>query len=296
MTTTYNCTSDDLRADGLQHAQRAISEKKCIVMPTDTVYGIAADAFSPLAVTLLLASKGRSRQMPPPVLIPRINALDGLATDVPADARALAQAFWPGGLTLILHAQPSLDWDLGETKGTVALRMPDDEIALELLALTGPLAVSSANRTGQEPAQTASEARMQLAESVEVYLEGGFRPVEGTAAVSSTIVDATATPFRVVRQGAVSLEQLRGIVPAILGFGETAVPEAEPEAETATGIDGEPDVEAPAVEALPAEDVPAGADTTDAEGEQEAVAGPVVVDDAPQESLEPNAAREAKPE
>lgn len=229
MTTTYNCTSEDQRAEGLQHAQRAISEKKCIVMPTDTVYGIAADAFSPLAVTMLLASKGRSRQMPPPVLIPRVNALDGLATDVPADARALAQAFWPGGLTLILHAQPSLDWDLGDTKGTVALRMPDDHLALDLLSMTGPLAVSSANRTGQEAAQTASEARLQLAESVEVYLEGGFRPVKGTNAVPSTIVDATSTPFRVVRQGAIELECLREIVPSILGIGET-VAAAEPEA------------------------------------------------------------------
>jgi tRNA threonylcarbamoyl adenosine modification protein (Sua5/YciO/YrdC/YwlC family) len=229
VTTTYNCTSEDQRAEGLQHAQRAISEKKCIVMPTDTVYGIAADAFSPLAVTMLLASKGRSRQMPPPVLIPRVNALDGLATDVPADARALAQAFWPGGLTLILHAQPSLDWDLGDTKGTVALRMPDDHLALDLLSMTGPLAVSSANRTGQEAAQTASEARLQLAESVEVYLEGGFRPVKGTNAVPSTIVDATSTPFRVVRQGAIELERLREIVPSILGIGET-VAAAEPEA------------------------------------------------------------------
>lgn len=229
MTTTYNCTSEDQRAEGLQHAQRAISEKKCIVMPTDTVYGIAADAFSPLAVTMLLASKGRSRQMPPPVLIPRVNALDGLAADVPADARALAQAFWPGGLTLILHAQPSLDWDLGDTKGTVALRMPNDHLALDLLSMTGPLAVSSANRTGQEAAQTASEARLQLAESVEVYLEGGFRPVKGTNAVPSTIVDATSTPFRVVRQGAIGLERLREIVPSILGINET-VAAAEPEA------------------------------------------------------------------
>ncbi|WP_284987034.1 L-threonylcarbamoyladenylate synthase [Arthrobacter sp. fls2-241-R2A-172] len=256
MTTTYNCTSDDQRTEGLQHAQRAISEKKCIVLPTDTVYGIGADAFSPLAVTLLLASKGRSRQMPPPVLIPRINALDGLATDVPADARALAQAFWPGGLTLILHAQPFLDWDLGDTKGTVALRMPDDEIALDLLSLTGPLAVSSANRTGQEAAQTASEARLQLAESVEVYLEGGFRPVKGTAALPSTIVDASSTPFRVVRQGAIELERLREIVPSILGFGETLgaeVPgqQAEPE-ETASG-DAQGDVSEPdAVEQEPA--------------------------------------------
>ena len=131
--------------------------------------------------------------MPPPVLIPRLNALDGLATDVPAEARRLAEAFWPGGLTLILHAQPSLDWDLGETKGTVALRIPADEIAQDLLTLTGPLAVSSANRTGHAAAQTAAEAEAQLAESVEVYLEGGRRPAEGAEALASTIVDATAT-------------------------------------------------------------------------------------------------------
>lgn len=229
MTTTYNCTSPEPLAEGLDHAQRAISEKKCIVMPTDTVYGIAADAFSPQAVTLLLASKGRSRQMPPPVLIPRLTALDGLATDVPEEARKLASEFWPGGLTLILHAQPSLNWDLGETHGTVALRIPADDIAQELLERTGPLAVSSANRTGQAPAQTAAEARVQLAESVEVYLEGGFRPAEGTDAVPSTIVDATSLPLRVVRQGAISLERLRDLVPGVLSEGES-VPETEAEA------------------------------------------------------------------
>ncbi|WP_248759983.1 L-threonylcarbamoyladenylate synthase [Pseudarthrobacter sp. SSS035] len=254
MTTTYNCTSEDQRALGLEHAQRAISEKKCVVFPTDTVYGIAADAFSPQAVTMLLASKGRSRTMPPPVLIPRINALDGLATDVSADARKLAEAFWPGGLTLILHAQPSLDWDLGETQGTVALRMPADEVAQELLTLTGPLAVSSANRTGQPPAQTAAEARAQLAESVEVYLEGGFRPVEGTDAVPSTIVDATGHLLRVVRTGAVSLEQLREHVPGVLGLGE--IPMAEPEEESEPDEVPEPE-EAAAMEEAVTEDAAA---------------------------------------
>ncbi|WP_285314467.1 L-threonylcarbamoyladenylate synthase [Pseudarthrobacter sp. fls2-241-R2A-168] len=238
MTTTYNCTSDDERARGLEHAQRAISEKKCVVLPTDTVYGIGADAFSPQAVTMLLVSKGRSRTMPPPVLIPRLNALDGLATDVSADARKLAEAFWPGGLTLILHAQPSLDWDLGETKGTVALRMPADDIALELLTLTGPLAVSSANRTGQAPGQTAAAAREQLAESVEVYLEGGFRPKEGETAVPSTIVDATGPLLRVVRNGAVSLDQLREHVPGVLGLGEIPMaPEELEEPVTAEASD-----------------------------------------------------------
>ncbi|MGO4190977.1 L-threonylcarbamoyladenylate synthase [Arthrobacter sp. YAF17] len=235
MTTSYDCTAAEERAAGLEHAQRAIREHKCVVLPTDTVYGIAADAFSPLAVTLLLASKGRSRKMPPPVLIPRLNALDGLATDVPAEARRLAEAFWPGGLTLILHAQPSLDWDLGETKGTVALRIPADDVAQDLLTLTGPLAVSSANRTGQPAAQTAADAEAQLAESVEVYLEGGHRPTEGADALPSTIVDGTAVPLRVVRQGAISLERLREVVPGVLGVGEEPAAVETPEA-SATAV------------------------------------------------------------
>lgn len=218
-----------------------------MVFPTDTVYGIAADAFSPLAVTLLLASKGRSRKMPPPVLIPRLNALDGLATEVPAEARRLAETFWPGGLTLILHAQPSLDWDLGETKGTVALRIPADEIAQDLLTLTGPLAVSSANRTGHAAARTAADAEAQLAESVEVYLEGGLRPADGVEALASTIVDATALPLRVVRQGAISLERLRAVVPDLVDVDgnapEAAAPVDAPEAAAS--------VDAPAKAAVP---------------------------------------------
>jgi L-threonylcarbamoyladenylate synthase len=223
VTTSYDCTAAEQRAAGLEHAQRAIRDNKCVVFPTDTVYGIAADAFSPVAVTLLLASKGRSRKMPPPVLIPRWNALDGLATDVPAEARRLAEAFWPGGLTLILHAQPSLDWDLGETRGTVALRIPADDIAQDLLTITGPLAVSSANRTGHPAAQTAAEAQEQLAESVEVYLEGGHRPAQEAEALPSTIIDATGLPLRVVRQGAISLERLREVVPELLDVdGNTA--------------------------------------------------------------------------
>ena len=135
---------------GLEAARAALAQSRCVVMPTDTVYGIGADAFSAQAVATLLAAKGRGRSMPPPVLIPRAATLDGLAVDVPEAARKLADEFWPGALTLILHAQPSLTWDLGETKGTVAVRMPDRRIALELLAETGPLAVSSANLSGRD--------------------------------------------------------------------------------------------------------------------------------------------------
>ncbi|WP_425441635.1 L-threonylcarbamoyladenylate synthase [Sinomonas mesophila] len=248
-TTTYNCTDPEQRAEGLAHAQRAIAQKQCVVMPTDTVYGIAADAFSAQAVATLLAAKGRGRSMPPPVLIPRLQTMDGLATDVPAAARALAEKFWPGPLTLIVHAQPSLTWDLGETRGTVALRIPDDELAQALLTVTGPLAVSSANRTGHAAAQTGAEAREQLAESVEVYLEDGFRPrsadhSEGAASgVPSTIVDCTGERLRIVREGALGLAELRDVAPDLLGHGEEPEPaseEPEPASEPAPAP-GQPD-------------------------------------------------------
>lgn len=224
MTTSYNCFADAERSEGLDHAQRAISNQQCVVIPTDTVYGIAADAFSSQAVATLLAAKGRGRNMPPPVLIPRIGTMDGLAINVPAGARRLAEAFWPGALTLIFHAQPSLSWDLGETKGTVALRMPDDELAIDLLTLTGPLAVSSANRTGQSSARTAEEAAAQLAESVEVYLDDGPRPASGApAGLPSTIVDATGEVLKVVRSGALSIGELQSVVPEVAEFDDPAV-------------------------------------------------------------------------
>lgn len=226
-------------------------------MPTDTVYGVAADAFSPQAVATLLAAKGRGRNMPPPVLIPRIGTMEGLAVDIPDDARKLAEKYWPGPLTLIFHAQPTLDWDLGDTVGTVALRVPDDQLALDLLTLTGPLAVSSANRTGQAAAQTASEARVQLAESVEVYLEGGFRPLEGTDPTPSTIVDATGLRLRVVREGAISLEDIKRMIPSALG------PDVEPEIwEPANLAKAEP-----AAEGQEADAADDGAAATAAEGD-----------------------------
>lgn len=243
-TTSYNCTNDAQRSDGLAHAQKALAAKQVVVIPTDTVYGIAADAFSPQAVATLLAAKGRGRNMPPPVLIPRIGTMEGLATEISDDARKLAEKFWPGPLTLIFHAQPSLTWDLGDTVGTVALRVPDDQLALDLLALTGPLAVSSANRTGAPAAQTAQEAREQLAESVEVYLEDGFRPLEGTDPVPSTIIDATGLRLRLVREGAISYEQIHRMIPSALNLlDEPAMWEPAVESEPGTEPDAEPAVE-----------------------------------------------------
>ncbi|CAL8976773.1 Putative threonylcarbamoyl-AMP synthase [Cellulomonas sp. T2.31MG-18] len=191
----------------LDEAVNALARGGLVVLPTDTVYGVGADAFTPAAVQALLDAKGRGRQMPPPVLMPDVRTLDGLARDVPEAARALAEAFWPGALTIIVHAQPSLAWDLGETHGTVALRVPDHALALALLRRTGPLAVSSANLTGQPSAVTAQEAAEQLGDAVPVFLDGGPTP----GPVPSTIVDATGDRLRVVRLGSISLEQLREV-------------------------------------------------------------------------------------
>ena len=172
-------TTDDERETAIQAAAMAIRQGQLVVMPTDTVYGIAADAFSPDAVQSLLAAKGRGREMPPPVLVSAATTLDALAVGVPSYARALVEEFWPGALTIVCRQQSSLQWDLGETRGTVAVRMPDDEIALAVLERTGPLAVSSANLSGRPAARTADEAEAMLGEVVEVIVDGGTQPGRG---------------------------------------------------------------------------------------------------------------------
>ena len=143
------------------------------MLPTDTVYGVGVDAFDADGVQRLLDAKGRGRDMPPPVLISATTTLEALATELPGWARGLVEHYWPGPLTLVCRQQPSLRWDLGETRGTVAVRMPDDDGALDLLGRTGPLAVSSANVTGQPAATDADEAERMLGEAVEVVLDGG---------------------------------------------------------------------------------------------------------------------------
>ena len=205
MSPVYDCSTDEGRREGVAKAVEAVRAGEIVVLPTDTVYGVGADAFSAEAVASLLAAKGRGREMPPPVLVPSVRTVDGLATDVPAWARDLIREFWPGPLTLVFKAQTSLMWDLGETNGTVALRMPQDDIALAVLSEVGPMAVTSANLTGQPAATTATDAASQLGAAVSVYLDGG--PTTSTEV--STIVDCTGEEFVVLRAGAVTEEQLR---------------------------------------------------------------------------------------
>ena len=211
---TYDTSDPAALLTGMRLARLAIGKGELVVIPTDTVYGVAADAFTPAAVQRLLDAKGRERTAPPPVLIPGIPTLDALAEVVPDEVRDLVKEFWPGGLTVIVRARRTLDWDLGETRGTVALRMPSDPIALELLAETGPLAVSSANATGEPAATTAAKAEAMLGDAVAVYLDAG-----ATGEIASTIVDATALEspegkLRILRSGAIPDDEIRRVVGA----------------------------------------------------------------------------------
>ncbi len=214
----FDCALEVQRSRGIAKAADVVAEGDLVVLPTDTVYGIGCDAFDAEAVSALLAAKGRGRAMPPPVLVPHVRTLDGIAAGITPEIRALAEAFWPGALTIITRAMPTLRWDLGETNGTVALRMPLHPVALELLERTGPMAVSSANLTGHPAAQTCQEAQDMLGDSVAVYLDGG----PAALGVASTIIDCTRDLPQVVRQGAITLEDLRSVVPTALGLGETA--------------------------------------------------------------------------
>lgn len=221
MTSVFDCSVEAELLAGLRAARGAIGRGELVVMPTDTVYGIAADAFRAEAVQRLLDAKERGRDAPPPVLIPGIPTLAALAETVPDEVTALAKEFWPGAVTLVVQARESLVWDLGETRGTVALRMPDDRVALNLLADTGPLAVSSANISGQPAALTCAEAQEMLGDRISVYLDAGPRG-EGAAddaATASTIVDATSLDLpegrlRILRSGAVPDDEIARVVGA----------------------------------------------------------------------------------
>ncbi|MER5809207.1 L-threonylcarbamoyladenylate synthase [Streptomyces sp. NPDC002033] len=209
MARRYDCNDATDRKTGLREAASAVRRGELVVLPTDTLYGIGADAFSPEAVGDLLAAKGRGRNMPTPVLIGSPNTLHGLVTDFSEQAWELVDAFWPGGLTLVARHQPSLAWDLGETRGTVAVRMPLHPVAIELLTEVGPMAVSSANLSGHPAPEDCDAARAMLGDSVSVYLDGGPTP----STLPSSIVDVTGKVPVLLRAGALTAEQLREVVP-----------------------------------------------------------------------------------
>jgi tRNA threonylcarbamoyl adenosine modification protein (Sua5/YciO/YrdC/YwlC family) len=206
--TTFDCSDPDTRATGIASAVSALRGGRLVVLPTDTVYGIGADAFNGSAVSALLAAKGRGRDMPVPVLVGSWHTIDGLVYSVPGAARELIRAFWPGALSLVVRQAPSLHWDLGDADGTVMLRMPLHPVAIELLREVGPMAVSSANISGQPAAVTAADAHEQLGDLVEVYLEAGTSARQA----ASTIVDLTGARPRLLRQGPITADAIAGVL------------------------------------------------------------------------------------
>jgi tRNA threonylcarbamoyl adenosine modification protein (Sua5/YciO/YrdC/YwlC family) len=204
----FDCADGEQRARGIAAAISATKLGRLVVLPTDTVYGVGADAFDSAAVAALLAAKGRGRDMPVGVLVGSWHTIEGLVFAVPDGARELIRAFWPGALSLVVRQAPSLQWDLGDARGTVMLRMPLHPVAIELLREVGPMAVSSANVSGQPPAVTADDARRQLGDLVDVYLDAGVCAQQA----ASTIVDLTGPTPHVLRAGPVSAESVAAVL------------------------------------------------------------------------------------
>lgn len=204
MRETYDCLDPQRREDGIRAAADAVRAGRCVVLPTDTVYGIGCDAFNNDAVATLLATKHRGPDMPVPVLVGSWVTIQGLVREFTETAKTLVEAFWPGGLSIVVPEAPSLPWNLGDTRGTVLLRMPNQPLALELLQETGPMAVSSANISGNPPATTAAQARQQFGDAVGLYLDGG----EAEVGKPSTIVDLSGPAPVILREGAISTERI----------------------------------------------------------------------------------------
>ena len=208
MTRMLDCRDPLNRSEAIAAATDAVKSGRLIVLPTDTVYGIAADAFDNGAVANLLAAKGRGRDMPVGVLVGSWHTISGLVYSVPDAAHELIRAFWPGALSLVVQQAPSLQWDLGDARGTVMLRMPLQPVALDVLRAVGPMAVSSANVSGQPPATTAAEAQHQLGDRVDVYLDGGTSEQQA----ASTILDLTGEVPKILRTGPIGARAIADVL------------------------------------------------------------------------------------
>ncbi|MEU9021645.1 L-threonylcarbamoyladenylate synthase [Actinomadura sp. NPDC048394] len=270
MSRRYDCSEPMERTRGIAEAVSAVRRGELVVLPTDTVYGVGADAFTPAAVQALLDAKGRGRDMPPPVLVGSVRAATALVEDLGTYGQDLIDEFWPGALTLVFRANQNLMWDLGETKGTVAVRMPMHELAVEVLKETGPLAVSSANLSGEPAARTAEEAEKMLGDSVQVYLDGG----RSGHADPSTIVDLTGSVPRLLRVGAIPEDKIRSVVGVLLTEEDEAPEPAELTAAPSAAVEGKPSLtKEPAADAPQAPAEPAPAPTEPAPSAESGAAG-----------------------
>ncbi|MEU6752965.1 L-threonylcarbamoyladenylate synthase [Spirillospora sp. NPDC046719] len=278
MSRRYDCSEPMERTRGIAEAVSAVRRGELVVLPTDTVYGVGADAFTPAAVQALLDAKGRGRDMPPPVLVGSVRAATALVEDLGTYGQDLIDEFWPGALTLVFRANQNLMWDLGETKGTVAVRMPMHELAVEVLKETGPLAVSSANLSGEPAARTVEEAEKMLGDSVQVYLDGG----RSGHADPSTIVDLTGSVPRLLRVGAIPEDKIRSVVGVLLTEEDEAPEPAELTAAPSAAVESKPSLtKQPAAEASQAPAEPAPAPAEPAAAPAESATPPAEPADAP---------------
>lgn len=222
------------RERALNAAADAVAAGQVIVLPTDTVYGVAADPFSPDAVQRLLDAKQRGRDMPPPVLVAEVAMVRSLSARADDRVTKLGEAFWPGALTLVLAAPDSLRMDLGDRQGTIAVRVPDHDFTRDLLRLTGPLAVSSANVSGRDAALTIDEATEQLGGTISVYLDAGVM----AGPVPSTIIDLSTDAAALLRAGRLSRDEINAVVPDLLSP-EPVVEPSEDEADAESPVEAE---------------------------------------------------------
>lgn len=221
--TLFDCTDHTVVDGALNQSMAALDRGEIIVVPTDTVYGLAVSPKIAGSVDRLVGLKGRGRGQPPPFLIGEHDQVWPLLAPEAncRDVAVLIHHFWPGALTLVFPVNPELDWDIGETDGTIAVRMPDEPVLLELLRLYGALAVSSANRTGEAPCESAYAAVNVFGDTVGVYLDAGSRGSEIGQQVPSTIIDVTdlvagGRDVRILRPGAISVDQIIDVLPGVV--------------------------------------------------------------------------------
>lgn len=206
--TRFDMSNRAERFEGLELARTVLGRGELVVMPTDTVYGVGAEGRNTEAVASLLRARGCDHGVPVPLLVGSTSAAEDVAERLSGLAAALTHAFWPGALTLICRANQSLQGPYIDSEGRVAIRMPRDDVALDLLDAIGPMAVSGAHRSGVHPATTVDEAISQLGSAVSVYLDGS----RAGGSVRSTIVDVTGDRPRLLREGVVREQQLREVV------------------------------------------------------------------------------------
>ena len=187
-------------------AARALAAGDIVGIPTDTVYGLAADAFHTGASDRLFSLKRRPRSVELPVLVAGVDQALGLAIAVPASARRLMERFWPGAVTLVLPRRPDLNADLGDEDATIGMRCAAHPVPLALCAAVGPLATTSANRHGQPPATTAEAVAAALGPAVELILDAG-----PCSELASTVVDCTGVEPRLLREGRVAWSEIQAV-------------------------------------------------------------------------------------